>query len=152
MRTLFRVVELCVLATIMYVGRLHAQETTMPHVVFVFQVEPPKEWREIYTEVEKCMNKRGDFAGVEWFVTSAPMLGAFGGKVWGLWHVSRDGQRKILAYHGQSGIIRHEIIHDILYLNGFKSRRTPADSLTTDPEHPMPPFGKCGFRYYEEKQ
>ena len=120
-------------------------------VVYVSRVEhPPESWARIYHEVELCANQWGDYSSVEWFVSDAAWKGSHGGLTFGLWRQSdteKGVKRRIIVVRGDTAVVRHEALHDILNLNGFTPKRAAADSNSTNPEHPMPPFGKCAIRY-----
>jgi len=148
MLNLSRWAVVCAIAAFVHSTPLVAQNNTS-HVTYVIEVEAPEKWATIYHEAETCVGQVGDFASVSWFVMFEPITGLRNEHTWGLWRVDSSDSRQIITYRGDPEIVRHEVLHDILYLNGFVSPRTEADSLSTDPEHPMPPFGRCALRHYE---
>jgi hypothetical protein len=114
--------------------------------VFVMAVEhPPAIWERIYHEVETCVGKKGKYKDVRWFVTAEPWTDAEGNKTYGMWRMS-GGKALIVVAHADTAVVRHEVLHDILWRNGFRPFRMAGDN-STNPEHPMPPFGKCAERY-----
>ena len=114
--------------------------------VVVEEVAPDTSWERIYHEVEKCVGmKKGKYEAVRWFVTPAPW-GSGQYLTYGLWHVS-DGKPRIIVAARDTAVVRHEALHDVLWRNGFKPFRIPADS-SNNPEHPMPPFGLCAKRAF----
>jgi hypothetical protein len=141
------------------VAQAQQPATGLPSIVYVTRVIPPIEWRIIYQEVERCVGQRGDYDSVEWYVTNSPWQGAHGTTM-GLWRApGKDREivvpwgiryetinRKIVVVRNDTLVVRHEALHDILHRNGFRPKRAASDS-TTNPEHPMPPFGKCAERY-----
>lgn len=114
--------------------------------IIVEEINPPTLWEAIYHEVEDCVGmKKGRFKAIRWFVTPEPW-GPADNLTWGLWHAS-GGQPRIVIAARDTGVVRHEALHDILWRNGFKPFRVPADS-SNNPEHPMPPFGTCAKRAF----
>jgi hypothetical protein len=114
--------------------------------VFVQSVEhPPELWRRIYAEVEKCAGVKGKFKAVKWYVTAQPWVDSTNGKTYGLWRIS-NGRPSIIVAHGDTAVVRHEALHDILWRSGFRPFRMVGDN-STNPEHPMPPFGHCAERF-----
>jgi hypothetical protein len=121
-------------------------------VLFISAVDkPPAAWEAIYRQVEECTGKKGKYKAVHWYTTPQPWEGG-NGKTWGLWWRSREtGKHSIIVSLGDSALVtalvRHEALHDILWRAGFRPFRMPADS-SNNPEHPMPPFGKCAKRSF----
>jgi hypothetical protein len=119
---------------------------SLPGAVFVQAVKhPPPLWEQIYHEVEKCVGHKGKFKDVRWFVTAQPWAKEPGDTTYGMWRLS-GGKSSIIVARGDTGVVRHESLHDIAYHAGFRPFRMAGDS-TTNPEHPTPAFGKCAERY-----
>lgn len=123
-----------------------AQSPAAYPAIVVEEVEPPPLWETIYHEVEDCVGmKKGKFREVRWYVTATPW-GTGRNRTWGLWYITSGEPRIIVAAYDTS-VVRHEALHDVLWRNGFKPFRIPADS-SNNPEHPMPPFGTCAKRAF----
>jgi hypothetical protein len=54
---------------------------------------------------------------------------------------ARHRRSQIIAVAADTALLRHEMLHDVLYHSGWRAHRTPADSGSNAPEHPSPPFG-----------
>jgi hypothetical protein len=135
-----------ILATVVASVAQAQQAGSLPGAVFVQAVEhPPALWERIYKEVEKCVGKRGKFKAVKWYVTAQPWMDSTTGKTYGMWRIA-NGKPSIIVAHGDTGVVRHESLHDILWANGFRPIHLSWDN-STNPEHPMPPFGKCAERF-----
>jgi hypothetical protein len=121
-------------------------QRSAPAAVYVEEVTPPAAWEAIYHEVETCVGmEKGKYDAIRWFVTPEPW-GEGSGRTYGLWHVA-GGRPSIIIAAWDTAVVRHEALHDILWRNGFKPFRIPADS-SNNPEHPMPPFGTCAKRAF----
>jgi hypothetical protein len=139
-----RVFVLAVLFGFIAVTVAQAQGS-LPGAVFVQRVEhPPAIWERIYKEVEKCVGFKGKFKAIKWYITAAPWE-SDNGTTYGMWRIS-NGKSSIIVAHGDTAVVRHESLHDILWYNGFRPFHMAGDN-STNPEHPMPPFGKCAERY-----
>ena len=134
------------LTVLLALGWAATCEAQYPAIV-VEAVEPDTSWERIYHEVEDCVGmKDGKYEVVRWFVTERPWAKAEGDSTYGLWYVS-DGKPRIIVAAYDTAVVRHEALHDVLWRNGFKPFRIPADS-SNNPEHPMPPFGLCAKRAF----
>jgi len=126
-------------------SKARAQEAApenLPAVVYVTPVTPPAIWEQIYHEVEQCLGHTGDFAGIRWFVTSTAWRGP-NGRADGLWMARADGRRDIVVARGDTAVVRHEIVHDLLWHRGPHDER----AATSSEVHPVPPFGRCAKEY-----
>jgi hypothetical protein len=114
--------------------------------LYVTQVEhPPALWEQIYHETERCLKKTGDYGDVQWYTTTVPWdRGNNRGLTWGLWR-DMDGPNQIIVVLGDTALIRHESVHDILARNGFQPDKR---SGASDPEHPSPEFDVCARHYF----
>jgi hypothetical protein len=119
----------------------HAQSPSA--VLYISRIEPTPALAAMYHEVELCVHAKGHFKQVDWNTANAAWVDPQHGTTWGLW--TRHGTRtQIIAVAGDTAILRHEMLHDVLYHSGWRPHRTPADSGSNAPEHPSPPFGGAG--------
>lgn len=86
-------------------------------------IEPQHGWHFVYSTVETCVRRRGDFDRVEWFVADR-IVGHDGVESSGIWLVA-EGKPHGIALHRRlldasdvvvSSVVRHEAIHEILQL------------------------------------
>jgi hypothetical protein len=106
--------------------------------VFVQPISAPEEWRRIYHEVERCAGLTGNYDAVRWSVMQGPIRGPKGPT-----YAFTVGQRIVLV-QGDTTYLRHEMLHHILDLAGWRPRvLKPGEQYTTADLHPMPPFGGC---------
>jgi hypothetical protein len=116
-------------------------------VLYISRIEPTPALAALYHEVETCMHVKGHFKQVDWYAATASWNDPQRGTTWGLW--TRHGTRtQIIAVAADTALLRHEILHDVLYHSGWRVHRTPADSGTNAPEHPSPPFADCARRFF----
>lgn len=120
-----------------------------PTVMYVMRVPAESSWVQMYHEVEKCSGRWGDVESVKWYITDHPVEGDLGtwehpkpsGVSFGIWRVLEDGSRQIVIMRNDTTTIRHEILHDVLWVNGRRG---------TALDHPEPPFGLCAAREANE--
>lgn len=128
-----------------YTLTLHAQQVSA--VLYIQRIEPTPAMAAMYHEVEACVGHRGSFRRIKWYAATAPWTDAQRGKTWGLWSRHR-GRAQIIAVGADTAILRHEMLHDVLDYTGWKAHRTPADSGSNLPEHPLPWFDQCARRFF----
>lgn len=109
-------------------------------VLYVTRVRPLERWAQVYHEVERCTGLQGHFASVGWYLAPHPMPTPEGGITDGWWRKLEDGRREIILVVDDTLQVRHEILHDVLWVSGWR----PASA--TDDGHPAPPFGRCAVR------
>ncbi len=140
-----RWVAFTVFLLLAFAATLPAQ--TPSPVLYIQRMEPTPAMAAMYREVETCMHTKGAFKQIDWNTASMSWVDPQKGTTWGLW--SRRGTRsRIIAVAGDTAILRHEMLHDVLYHSGWRAHRTPADSGSNVPEHPSPPFGDCARRFF----
>jgi hypothetical protein len=101
-------------------------------------IEAPAAWREIYTEVEHCAGLVGDYDAIRWAVMEAPLNGPNGATY------AFTIDRRIVLVRGDTTYLRHEMLHHILEVAGWRPRTLkPGERYTTADLHPMPLFGLC---------
>lgn len=140
-----RWVAFTVFLLLAFAASLHAQAPSA--VLYISRIEPTPEMAAMYREVETCMHAKGAFRQVDFYAAGAPWVDPQHGTTWGLW--TRHGARtQIIAVAGDTAIMRHEMLHDVLHHSGWRVHRTPADSGSNAPEHPSPPFSDCARRFF----
>lgn len=102
--------------------------------VEVERFTPPPSFERVYHEVEACSGRRGEFAQVEWYWMPGPIALA-SRQVTGFWK-----DRRIVMIRDDTSHVRHESLHDVLYVSGW---RPVAGARTYEDGHPHPPFGWC---------
>jgi hypothetical protein len=123
----------------------HARTEPMPAgdapaflAVVVQPISAPEEWRRIYHDVERCAGLTGSYDAIRWSVMQAPIRGPKGPT-----YAFTVGQRIVLV-QGDTTYLRHEMLHHILDVAGWRPRVLKAgEQYTTADLHPMPPFGHC---------
>ena len=106
--------------------------------VFVQPISPPEKWRRIYHEVERCAGLTGNYDVIHWSVMQAPIQGPKG-----LTNAFTVGQRIVLV-QGDTTYLRHEMLHHILAVAGWRPRALKAgEQYTIADLHPRPLFGLC---------
>jgi hypothetical protein len=105
-------------------------------------VKAPESWRRIYHEVEQCAGRRGDYDAIRWGVMEAPLQGPKGPT-----YAFTVGRRIVLV-RGDTTYLRHEMLHHILEVSGWRPRALePGEHYTIADLHPMPLFGLCTGGY-----
>lgn len=117
---------------------LQAQERSQ--ALYVLQIQPGPPVEALYHEVERCAGRLGDFQGLEWYVTAHLIVSPTGERTWGWWRRAPDGRRQVVLIAGDSTELRHEILHDVLWVSGWRP------SGPDDDGHPKPWFGRCAQR------
>ena len=106
--------------------------------VFVQPIRAPEIWRRIYHEVERCAGLTGNYDSIGWSVMQAPIRGPKGPT-----YAFTVGQRIVLV-QGDTTYLRHEMLHHILDVAGWRARALKAgEQYTIADLHPMPLFGLC---------
>jgi hypothetical protein len=106
--------------------------------VFVQPIRAPEQWRNIYHEVERCAGLAGSYDSIRWSVMPAPIRGPNGPT-----NAFTVGQRIVLV-QGDTTYLRHEMLHHILDVAGWRPRALKAgEQYTIADLHPMPLFGLC---------
>lgn len=101
-------------------------------------IQAPAAWREIYTEVEHCAGLVGDYDAIRWSVMEAPLQGPKGATY------AFTVDRRIVLVRGDTTYLRHEMLHHILEVAGWRPRTLkPGERYTIADLHPMPLFGLC---------
>jgi hypothetical protein len=101
-------------------------------------IKAPAVWREIYTEVEHCAGLVGDYDAIRWAVMEAPLDGPNGPTY------AFTVDRRIVLVRGDTTYLRHEMLHHILEVAGWRPRTLKAGERYTIADlHPMPLFGLC---------
>jgi hypothetical protein len=101
-------------------------------------IEAPGGWREIYHEVEQCAGLAGDYDAINWAVMEAPLQGPDGPT-----YAFVIGRRIVLV-RDDTTYVRHEMLHHILAVGGWRPRTLrPGERYTMADLHPMPLFGLC---------
>ena len=101
-------------------------------------LKAPVAWRRIYHEVERCAGKQGDYDAIRWAVMEAPLLGPKGPT-----YAFTVGRRIVLV-RDDTTYLRHEMLHHILEVSGWRPRLLkPGEHYTIADLHPMPLFGLC---------
>lgn len=101
------------------------------------RIEPQHGWHFIYSTVEHCVRRRGDFDRVEWFVADR-IVKKDGEESSGIWLVAQGNPHGIALHRKTleesdvfvSTVVRHESIHEILQL----------------PDHGSPVWCRCDPR------
>jgi hypothetical protein len=111
-------------------------------VLYTTGFRPPAEYRRWYEAMERCSGRRGHYAALEWYVVPTPWPGT-NGLTYGLW----SPQRIIVSAAGwrDSVLVSHEVLHDILWVSGY---RPPESDSSHWAGHPVPPFNRCAPEYY----
>ncbi|MGH7535700.1 MAG: hypothetical protein ACREMG_08955 [Gemmatimonadales bacterium] len=110
-------------------------------VIYIEPLAVSSDYARWYATVEKCSGLQGDFAGVKWYVTPHPWPSANGKMTSAVWTDRRiilNGE--MLA---DSNLVKHESLHDVLYVSGWRPPAKPASEYTHADLHPAPPFGLC---------
>jgi hypothetical protein len=105
-------------------------------------LRPPSYYAQWYASMEQCSGLRADYRGLTWAVRDSTVhmsdglneYGAYDTRQRLIWVVATP-QRPL-----DSVIVTHEMLHDLLWQNGWRPSRphpTYADL------HPSPPFGTC---------
>jgi hypothetical protein len=101
-------------------------------------VSPPSAWRTVYREVEQCAGKTGDYEAIRWGAMEGP-LQLSGGTIYGF-----TAGASIVLVRGDTTYLRHEILHHVLEMSGWRPRKLgPGERYTIADLHPMPLFGLC---------
>jgi hypothetical protein len=101
-------------------------------------IEAPAAWREIYHQVEQCAGIAGDYDAISWAVMEAPLQGP-GGPTYAF-----VIGRRIVMVRDHTTYLRHEMLHHILAVGGWRPRTLrPGERHTIADLHPMPLFGLC---------
>lgn len=107
-------------------------------LVSVQPLKAPEPWRTVYHEVERCAGMVGDYDRIRWSVMEAPVRGPKG-STYGF----NVGSRIVLVRQDTT-YLRHEMLHHILQVGGWKPRTLGAgETYTTADLHPMPLFRLC---------
>jgi len=117
---------------------LPAGDTPAFLTVSVQPIRAPAEWRSIYRQVERCAGLAGNYDSVRWAVMPAPMQGPKGPT-----YAFTVNQRIVLV-QGDTTYLRHEMLHHILEVAGWRPRTLKAGERYTIADlHPLPIFGRC---------
>lgn len=112
-----------------------------PAAFLLASVQPmkaPVAWRRIYHEVERCAGKQGNYDAIRWAVMDAPLVGPKGPT-----YAFTVGRRIVLV-RDDTTYLRHEMLHHILEVSGWRPRPLkPGEHYTIADLHPMPLFGLC---------
>jgi hypothetical protein len=101
-------------------------------------ITAPAAWRRVYHEVERCAGMKGDYDAIRWSVMVAPLVGPKG-PTFAFTYGSR-----IVLVRNDTTYLRHEMLHHILEVTGWKPRALkPGEHYTIPDMHPMPLFGLC---------
>jgi hypothetical protein len=101
-------------------------------------IRAPETWRGIYHEVERCAGLAGDYDSIRWSVMPAPLRGPKGPT-----NAFTVGSRIVLV-QDDTTYLRHEMLHHILAIAGWRPRALKAgEKYTIADLHPMPLFGLC---------
>jgi hypothetical protein len=101
-------------------------------------IKAPAAWRRIYTEVEHCAGLVGDYDAIRWAVMEAPLQGPNGATY------AFTVDRRIVLVRGDTTYLRHEMLHHILEVTGWRPRTLkPGERYTIADLHPLPLFGLC---------
>jgi hypothetical protein len=101
-------------------------------------IEAPPAWREIYHQVEQCAGMTGDYHAISWSIMEAPLQGPNGPT-----YAFTINQRIVLV-RGDTTYLRHEMLHHILAVGGWRPPTLQAgERYTITDLHPMPLFGLC---------
>ncbi len=116
-----------------------------PTGIVVDEFTPPQSWRAIYAEVETCAGRpQGQFDGITWYwveTGGGPWVGEGGLPTYGM---TRPESRRIYLIHGDTTVLRHEMLHDVLWQSGWRPTPSgPNGTFTHADLHPAPPFGLC---------
>jgi hypothetical protein len=139
-------------------GTCAAQQppVTEPVPVYATEFHPPDEYRQWYHQAEQCAHARGDYRKIIFAVTPKPWRVPTGW-TFGQWTNLADGRGLIILNADDwrnEFYVKHEMLHDILYRNGWHNPVEVAQNLsdTTDirSRHPTPPFEKCAPTYIEQ--
>jgi hypothetical protein len=96
------------------------------------------EWRSIYREVERCAGLVGNYDAIRWAVMPAPMQGPKGPT-----YAFTVNQRIVLV-QGDTTYLRHEMLHHILEVAGWRPRALKTgEQYTIADLHPKQLFGRC---------
>jgi hypothetical protein len=101
-------------------------------------IQAPGRWREIYHTVEQCAGRTGDYDAISWAVMEAPLQGPKGPTY------AFMINRRIVLIRGDTTYLRHEMLHHVLAVSGWRPRPLgPRESYTIADLHPLPLFGLC---------
>lgn len=161
---MLKIILALALATVVQTRTCLAQQREQ--VVYAAEFKPPALYRQWYAEAERCVGKRGNYSKLVFAHTPAPwnqhVNSDTPGKVsqtYGMWH-NIEGSRDSLALIVLTDLdwdnpwyVKHEMIHDILWRNGWRSPPGSADlpdSTNIRNAHPVPPYQKCAPTYIDE--
>lgn len=102
---------------------------------------PPSYYASWYSAMEQCTGLLGKYRDIRWIeLATASVRDGF--NVWGEY---RPASHTIAIVPTTDRIVdsvtvTHEMIHDILWRNGW---RPPNSNPTREQMHPNPPFGAC---------
>lgn len=152
----------CLWASCMGGGQLaHAQEAA-PVPVYATEFRPPEEYRVWYREAERCAGFRGNYHKVIFAVTEKPWKTGYDSLsktalyTYGQWTSAEHGYGLIVLNADDwrnEFYVKHEMLHDILWRNGWKNPSTPtnlADTVDIRSRHPVPPYERCAPTYIED--
>lgn len=106
--------------------------------VSVQPIGAPPEWRSIYREVERCAGLAGNYDSIRWAAMQGPMQGPKGSTYAFTVH------QRIVLMQGDTTYLRHEMLHHILEVAGWRPHVLKAGERYTIADlHPMPLFGLC---------
>jgi len=130
--------------TLLLVAACAAGPFEPPSKIIVDQFTPPPSWRAIYAQVEQCAGRpEGQYDGIRWYwveTGGGPWQGE-GGATYGM---TRPESRQIYLIHGDTTVLRHEMLHDVLWQSGWRPTPSgPNGTFTHADLHPAPPFGLC---------
>lgn len=84
-------------------------------VPYAQRIEPPALFRELYARAEECLQKKGDFGRVKWYVADG-LRTPEGNPAWGLW---RNHEVYLDPRHvTNESTVLHESLHDVRNLTG----------------------------------
>jgi hypothetical protein len=151
-----------VLALLCLASPVAAQTAENPTRVYATEFRPPAEYKQWYRDVEKCTGMKGAYHRVMWAVTEHPwQTGVFwNGKpryTYGQWTGMSDGSTGLILVTAvdwrNEFYVKHEILHDILWRNGFRAPdvdSTASDTTRIRASHPAPPYEKCAPTYIDQ--
>lgn len=96
--------------------------------VVAVHVLPDTSWLRMYREAADCTGLLARPTGIRWFVMPGPVVFPDGTHWMGAYDATSRG---IFLVRGDTLSVRHEALHDLLWLD----RREGG--------HPTPPFGRC---------
>lgn len=120
--------------------------------LYLTRLVPPAWYRQVYLNAVRCSGGRGDYDKIEWLSVPAPWLQGQH-QTLGSWEALPDGRARIVLNAlqlGDSALVAHESLHDILWRSGWSEAPYNANATWDDSvqvNHPSPPYGHCAPTY-----